>query len=765
MSQPTKKGSKKDTAAAAAAADECVQVAVRCRPLFGSEISKRCKSIVSMHRQLGQVQVEQPNGNPARKYTFDTVFPQDTRQVTVYEETARRIVDSVLEGYNGTIFAYGQTGTGKTYTMEGKPTEDELGVIPRAFRQIFEKIAIGGNDTEFLVEVQFIEIYNDKIFDLLAEKDADAHKNLQLREEKSGSVYVQDAVSKAVESVEDMNRLHHIGLQRRMTGETKMNRDSSRSHCVFMIRVEIGTMDGTQQHIRVGKLNMVDLAGSERQSKTAAVGIRLQEAAKINLSLTALGNVISSLVNSRGKPASHIPYRDSKLTFLLRDSLGGNTKTVMIANIGPADYNFEETVTTLKFANRAKNIKNKPMINEDPKDAKMREYRDIIARLEKQLELADKGILAPIAGAQKSGASLRPKMVIEETEIVHVGASPEELLKIQRDAEAKRRELEQQASEEKEKLAQQRAQIEQEAQMTAQTLSQKHNILTRTQQDRETLQNQLQHMKKKLHIGKLAIDEAERQEAIIANKRKQFENKQRELAHQRQEWLRREEMKTSIVKRFDTQEEELNVKNQKLEQLRGLYAGVKKDVEEALGDNQKKREEMLENIRQLTKLLQLKDMIVQAFIPAHEHEKLQQRAEWSNEQETWIMKPTQDADQLLAMKRPSSSKQESRPTSEFARISRLRGDASARFRDSNILDLQLDVPEENTQDYFLSNDAEEDDDELMMMNDDAAGMYADDQLYGSGAYDNDALYAAAAADGYDDVAAAAGYGSPYGYAS
>merc|ERR1719393_882298 len=184
-----------------------------------------------------------------------------------------------------------------------------------------------------------------------------------------------------------MNQVLAAGLNNRSTGATNMNEESSRSHSIFMVTVEQCStgVDG-EGHIRVGKLNMVDLAGSERQSKTGATGERLKEATKINLSLSALGNVISALVDGK---SSHIPYRDSKLTRLLQDSLGGNTRTVMVANCGPADYDYDETCSTLRYAHRAKSIKNKPKINEDPKDAMIREFEEEIQRL--KAELARKG--------------------------------------------------------------------------------------------------------------------------------------------------------------------------------------------------------------------------------------------------------------------------------------------------------------------------------------------------------------------------------------
>ncbi|KTG39858.1 hypothetical protein cypCar_00022510, partial [Cyprinus carpio] len=207
---------------------------------------------------------------------------------------------------------------------------------------------------------------------------------LELKESADSGVYIKDLSSFVTKNVKEIEHVMNVGNQTRSVGFTNMNEHSSRSHAIFIITVECSQLgpDG-QNHIRVGKLNLVDLAGSERQTKTGVQGERLKEATKINLSLSALGNVISALVDGR---SSHVPYRDSKLTRLLQDSLGGNAKTIMVATLGPASYNYEETLTTLRYANRAKNIKNKPRVNEDPKDALLREFQEEIARLKAQLD-------------------------------------------------------------------------------------------------------------------------------------------------------------------------------------------------------------------------------------------------------------------------------------------------------------------------------------------------------------------------------------------
>ena len=352
---------------------ESVKVVVRCRPMNEKEIRDGHTQVVEMDTNTGTVDLVQENA-AKKSFTFDLVYDCNSRQEDIYEEIGRPLVESVLQGFNCTIFAYGQTGTGKTFTMEG--IGDDKGMIPRSFDHIFSHISRSSNQ-QYLVRASYLEIYQEEIRDLLLK---DQSKRLELKERPDVGVYVDNLTSFVCKSLDEIHHGMAIGKQNRSVGATNMNEHSSRSHAIFIITVEHSTPieeDG-QSHIRVGKLNLVDLAGSERQVKTGSSGQRMKEAIKINLSLSALGNVISSLVDSK---ATHIPYRDSKLTRLLQDSLGGNSKTVMLANVGPASYNFEETLTTLRYANRAKNIKNRPRVNEDPKDALLREFQSEIQRL------------------------------------------------------------------------------------------------------------------------------------------------------------------------------------------------------------------------------------------------------------------------------------------------------------------------------------------------------------------------------------------------
>ncbi|KAL3670368.1 hypothetical protein V7S43_004677 [Phytophthora oleae] len=359
---------------------ETVKVVVRCRPLFGKELVEGRKSIVILDQAAALISLKCPDNGQLKSFTFDSVYDENTSQRQFYDESGYPLVESIFDGYNGTIFAYGQTGCGKTHTMQGKDSPPELrGVIPLSFDHIFDTIN-ADTSREYMVRASYLEIYNEDIRDLLNE---DSKKKLDLKESADGTVYVKDLTEVVVRDVESMNNVMNRGFKNRTVGATLMNEGSSRSHSIFTVVVETSETIGGQDHFKAGKLNLVDLAGSERQSKTGATGNRLKEGCKINLSLSALGNVISALVDGKGK---HIPYRDSKLTRLLQDSLGGNTKTLMVAAVSPADYNYDETLSTLRYANRAKNIKNKPIVNEDPKDAKLREYKEEIERLRKMLE-------------------------------------------------------------------------------------------------------------------------------------------------------------------------------------------------------------------------------------------------------------------------------------------------------------------------------------------------------------------------------------------
>lgn len=289
-------------------------------------------------------------------FTFDRVFPMDTAQNDIFDFSIRPTVDDILNGYNGTVFAYGQTGAGKSYTMMGSDIDDDIGkgVIPRIVEQIFASILTSPSNIEYTVRVSYMEIYMERIRDLLVPQN----DNLPVHEEKSRGVYVKGLLEVYVSSVQEVYEVMRRGGTARAVAATNMNQESSRSHSIFVITV-------TQKNVETGsaksgQLFLVDLAGSEKVGKTGASGQTLEEAKKINKSLSALGMVINALTDGK---SSHIPYRDSKLTRILQESLGGNSRTTLIINCSPSSYNDTETISTLRFGVRAKAIKNKAKVN------------------------------------------------------------------------------------------------------------------------------------------------------------------------------------------------------------------------------------------------------------------------------------------------------------------------------------------------------------------------------------------------------------------
>ncbi|CAK6435807.1 unnamed protein product [Pipistrellus nathusii] len=340
------------------------------------------------------------HSNPEPKtFTFDHVAGMDTTQESVFSTVAKGIVESCMSGYNGTIFAYGQTGSGKTFTMMGPSESDNFshnlrGVIPRSFEYLFSLIDRekdkAGTGKSFLCKCSFIEIYNEQIYDLLDSASA----GLYLREHIKKGVFVVGAVEQVVTSAAGAYQVLSGGWRNRRVASTSMNRESSRSHAVFTITVESMEKSSETVNIRTSLLNMVDLAGSERQRDTHTEGVRLKEAGNINRSLSCLGQVITALVDVGNGKQRHICYRDSKLTFLLRDSLGGNARTAIIANVHPGSRCFGETLSTLNFAQRAKLIKNKAVVNEDTQ-GNVSQLQAEVKRLKEQLAQLTVGQILP----------------------------------------------------------------------------------------------------------------------------------------------------------------------------------------------------------------------------------------------------------------------------------------------------------------------------------------------------------------------------------
>ncbi|KAL8261835.1 hypothetical protein R6Q59_025884 [Mikania micrantha] len=354
-----------------------VQVILRCRPFSDDELRNNARHVISCNDQKREVAVSQNIAGKQidRVYTFDKVFGPSAHQKDLYEQAVIPIVKEVLEGFNCTIFAYGQTGTGKTYTMEGDCKRSKIGpkrdlpsgagIIPRAVKQIFDTLE--HQNAEYSVKVTFLELYNEEITDLLAPEkisrvvEEKQKKILPLMEDGKGGVIVKGLEEEIVTSASEIFTLLERGTAKRKTAETLLNKQLSRCHSLFSITIHIkeATSEG-EELIKCGKLNLVKLAGSENIYRFGAREGRAREAGEINKSLLTLGRVITSLVEHHG----HIPYRDSKLTRLLRDSLGGRTKTCIVATVSPAVHCLEETLSTLDYAHRSKNIKNKPEVNQ-----------------------------------------------------------------------------------------------------------------------------------------------------------------------------------------------------------------------------------------------------------------------------------------------------------------------------------------------------------------------------------------------------------------
>uniref|UniRef100_A0A8C7ZZ33 Kinesin family member 1B n=1 Tax=Oryzias sinensis TaxID=183150 RepID=A0A8C7ZZ33_9TELE len=395
-----------------------VKVAVRVRPFNSREIGKESKCIIQMQGNTTTILNPKAPKEPAKTFSFDYSYwshttPEDpsfASQNRVYNDIGKEMLEHAFEGYNVCIFAYGQTGAGKSYTMMGKQEEGQEGIIPMLCEDLFEKINEDNNKEElsYSVEVSYMEIYCERVRDLLNPKNKG---NLRVREHPLLGPYVEDLSKLAVTSYTDIADLMDAGNKARTVAATNMNETSSRSHAVFTIvftqRKHDNQTDLSTE--KVSKISLVDLAGSERADSTGAKGTRLKEGANINKSLTTLGKVISALaeVSKKKKKSDFIPYRDSVLTWLLRENLGGNSRTAMVAALSPADINYDETLSTLRYADRAKNIKCNAVINEDPNNKLVRDLKDEVARLKELLRAQGLGDIldTPIGSLTASPSS------------------------------------------------------------------------------------------------------------------------------------------------------------------------------------------------------------------------------------------------------------------------------------------------------------------------------------------------------------------------
>uniref|UniRef100_A0A4W5MSX2 Kinesin family member 4 n=1 Tax=Hucho hucho TaxID=62062 RepID=A0A4W5MSX2_9TELE len=376
-----------------------VRVALRCRPLVAKEINEGCQTCLTFVPGEPQVVV-----GTEKAFTYDYVFDPTTEQEEVFNSAVSPLLCGLFQGYHATVLAYGQTGSGKTFSMGGTYTsaqenEPTVGVIPRVVRMIFHERE-KHTDCEISLTVSYLEIYNEDILDLLCPSvSKDKPSTINIREDPKEGIKIVGLTERQVMSAHEMVGCLELGNSARTVGSTAMNAASSRSHAIFTITLEQRRGADKSDNV-VSKLHLVDLAGSERQKKTKAEGDRLKEGISINRGLLSLGNVISALGDESKKGTGFVPYRDSKLTRLLQDSLGGNSHTLMIACISPADSNIEETINTLRYADRARKIKNKPVVNVDPRAAEMKRLKQQVQELQVMLLHARGGVAPVLSGSE-----------------------------------------------------------------------------------------------------------------------------------------------------------------------------------------------------------------------------------------------------------------------------------------------------------------------------------------------------------------------------
>ncbi|KAJ1968006.1 hypothetical protein H4R35_006548, partial [Dimargaris xerosporica] len=376
-----------------------IKVICRFRPQNAVELRNNGVPIIDIDDQGQTVKI---NGQDFQgSFTFDRIFGMRTSQEELFNYSIKSTVEDVFNGYNGTVFAYGQTGSGKTFTMMGADLEKpELrGIIPRIVQTIFSTIVDSPSHMEYTVKVSYMEIYMEKIRDLLNPQN----DNLPIHEERSKGVYVKGLCEVYVSSIDEVFEVMRQGSNARVVAYTNMNAESSRSHSIFVITISQKNLNDGK--VKMGHLYLVDLAGSEKVGKTGASGKVLEEAKKINGSLSALGMVINALTDGK---SSHIPYRDSKLTRILQESLGGNSRTTLIINCSPSSYNDAETVSTLRFGMRAKTIKNKAKVNQDLSPTELKK----LLKAAKTRELTFQTYITALEGEVKvwrAGGSVSPE--------------------------------------------------------------------------------------------------------------------------------------------------------------------------------------------------------------------------------------------------------------------------------------------------------------------------------------------------------------------
>ncbi|CAL8070419.1 unnamed protein product [Orchesella dallaii] len=683
------------------APSENIKVAVRCRPISRKEEESTCRIVVDIDTSSKTVTVfpSELSSDQPKSFSFDHVFPPTASQDEVYNAIASPIVQNVLDGYNGTIFAYGQTGTGKTFTMEGDKDVPHLkGIIPKSFAQIYKSISEAGDEQSFLVRCSYLEIYNENIIDLLSK---DQGKFLELKENKDREVYVKDLSTPVVVDADDMDRVMRVGNKNRTVASTRMNSISSRSHAIFSIYVECSTDAGPtkESFLRMGKLNLVDLAGSERVSKTHVTGDRLKEATKINLSLSSLGNVISALVDG----SSHIPYRNSKLTRLLQDSLGGNSKTVMVATVGPADYNLDETVNTLRYANRAKDIRNCAKINEDPKDAILRKYQEEILHLrslleQKKLELqqSQSNVLTTKQPSKKKKQEMDQKLV-DERKIV--GELLEEQNRVDQkykdelkallapygiDAEGSPARIIDELEKRKLTLMKNGEVVKEENERLLEEIQQATDAMINSKRQCKELFHRVMSLESQLlkvnQQGPL-LQQTKLKDEELKTKEKELEEQKMREASLRKALELKKLTSNDLKAELSKLQEEIEMKQKKVNKFVSKLSDFN-ETEEKVQVTHKESMEQLKILRiELTKELKLKKLIVDNFIPRKILKKIEQRIRHNDVADKYELAPRNDT----SYDQPPVNRMLVNPYLNLTRFTRLSKLNNVYFSNENLL--------------------------------------------------------------------------------
>ena len=572
-----------------ASKSECVKVAIRVRPMNKHEKEQNSRLCVTVDTANNTVSVISDK-NQAKTFPFDYVYPMETTQREVYDQVAFPIVDSIFQGYNGTVFAYGQTGCGKTFTMMGIVSDPNLkGIIPNAFSHIFGFIKTEGESKKFFLRCSFVEIYNEEVRDLLGNKD----RKLDIREDPKKGTIMKDLTYINIKNTNDIETCLERGNKNRHVGQTSMNDQSSRSHSLFTVYLEIEEKaDNGNSRIKSGKLNLVDLAGSERVGKTNATGQTFDEGKKINLSLTALGSVIDALSQNR----KYVPYKDSKLTRLLADSLGGNTKTVMFANISPASYNYDETLGTLRYASRAKLIKNAPVVNEDPKDALLRKYEEEIKALKEKLA---------------NGGNFNE--VVEEVEEEDEDNNNEEL--------------------------------EEENKAIVRKYQRKKSVYLGDDPEKIALLAKISELEKNLIDNvKLEDDEArygekiDKKEFVKRIKEQEEENKKFKEYRERQ-MKENEEMEKKMKKLQEQKEKEEELLKNDANKLQEKIKELNSEIEDLKNEGAKDRTDYLESVKEISKENDLYKKIINVILNENQFKKICEMSRYLEDDDIWKIKP------------------------------------------------------------------------------------------------------------------------------